>query len=79
MRLGIGRHSGIAECTAVPDFHARVRANRFIGTGPHARRFKGLSSSADVQYALRSASCVLTATEPQRDLATEPQSAQRAL
>ena len=35
--------------------------------------------SADVQYALRSASCVLTATEPRRDLATETQSAQRFL
>ncbi len=77
VRLGAQRHSGIADRTAVPDFHAQVRANRFIGTGPHARRFKGLSASADVQYALRSASCVLTATEPQRDLATETQSAQR--
>ena len=78
VRLGAPRHSEVADRTAVPDFHARVRANRFIGTGPHARRFKGLSASADVQYALRSASCVLTATEPQRDLATETQSAQRA-
>jgi hypothetical protein len=69
VRLGARRDSAIADRTAVPDFHAQVRANRFIGTGPHARRFKGLSASADVQYALRSASCVLTATEPQRDLA----------
>ena len=78
VRLGARRDSAIADRTAVPDFHAQVRANRFIGTGPHARRFRGLSASADVQYALRSASCVLTATEPRRDLATEPQSTQRS-
>jgi len=60
VRLGTQRSETPASA-AVPDFHARVRANRFIGTGPHARRFKGLSTSADVQYALRSASCVLTA------------------
>ena len=61
VRLGAQRSSEIPDSAAVPDFHARVRANRFIGTGPHARRFSGLSMNADVQYSLRSASCVLTA------------------
>jgi hypothetical protein len=99
VRLGADRRSAITEGAAVPDFHARVRANRYVGplgsdsgtdrrgqtpsglwrgTGPHARRFSGLSMNADVQYALRNASCALTATEPQRDLATETQSAQRS-
>jgi hypothetical protein len=77
VRLGAQQRPGIADRPAVPDFHAQVRANRFIGTGPHARRFKGLSTNADVQYALRSSSCVLAATEPRRDLATETQSTQR--
>ena len=77
VRLGVTRRAGGTDNAAVPDFHAQVRANRFIGPGPHARRFQGLSTRADVQYSLRSASCVLTATEPQRDLATETQSAQR--
>jgi hypothetical protein len=95
VRLGAVGRSAIA-ATTVPDFHARVRANRFVtgagasgadgrdrqartppglwrGPGPHARRFNGLSIQADVQYALRNASCALTATEPQRDVATETQ------
>lgn len=71
VRLGAHRVE-MSDSDAVPDFHARVRANRFIGSGPHARRFHGLSSHADVQYALRSASCVL-ATEPRRNSATEAQ------
>lgn len=61
VRLGANRRSEITESAAVPDFHARVRANRFIGAGPHARRFSGLSMNADVQYALRNASCALKA------------------
>ena len=96
VRLGVPPRAAIADGVAVPDFHARVRANRYVGPlgtdgsdrrgpsagvwqgpGPHARRLKGLSTRADVQYALRTASCVLTATEPQRDLATETQRAQR--
>ncbi len=60
VRLGAQRAEG-SDRAAVPDFHARVRANRFIGPGPHARRFQGLASRADVQYALRSAHCLLTA------------------
>ena len=99
VRLGADRRSEVTHGAAVPDFHARVRANRYVetlgadpgtdrrgqtpsglwrGTGPHARRFSGLSMSADVQYALRNASCALTATEPLRDLATETRSAQRS-
>lgn len=69
VRLGAQRVE-VSDSAAVPDFHARVRANRFMGPGPHARRFHGLSSHADVQYALRSASCVL-ATEPQRTQSTQ--------
>jgi hypothetical protein len=61
VRLGVSRRAMGADHATVPDFHAQVRANRFIGPGPHARRFKGLSTHADVQYSLRSASCVLTA------------------
>lgn len=80
VRLGAHRAASTqvegSDSAAVPDFHARVRANRFIGSGPHARRFHSLSSHADVQYALRSASCVL-ATEPRRNSATEAQSARR--
>jgi recombination protein RecA len=97
VRLGPERRSEVTQRAVVPDFHARVRANRYVtgsdpgtnrrgqtppglwrGTGPHARRFSGVSMHADVQYALRNASCALTATEPQRDLATETQSAQRS-
>lgn len=73
VRLGAQQRAQRPASAAIPDFHARVRANPFIGIGPHARRFKGLATCADVQYALRSASCVLAATEPQRDLATETQ------
>ena len=81
VRLGMGvdRGSVVTQGAAVPDFHARVRANRYVGAlgvtdrrgqtptglwrgvGPHARRFSGLSMNADVQYALRNASCALTA------------------
>jgi hypothetical protein len=78
VRLGSpgGRQMAVEDQSA--DFHARVRANRYLaapasqgataralwrGTGPGVRRFNGLAMKADVQYALRSASCELVATE----------------
>ena len=91
VRLGAGPGAGAPAPSA--DFHARVRANRYVtGAGPGAslprrgaadppvaargvwqggeplaRRFRGLATTADVQYALRGASCALVATEPQWD------------
>jgi hypothetical protein len=89
VRLGAGHGAGASSA----DFHARVRANRYItgagpvtslprrgatdppvaargvwqGGDPLARRFRGLATTADVQYALRGASCALVATEPRSD------------
>lgn len=86
IRLGADRPA--AGTAPVPDFHAQVRANRYVagervaplrrpaaapadgrrvaagrwrGAGPRARRLCGVSTTAEVQFALRTASCRLVA------------------
>lgn len=96
VRLGSASSSATTAAVRVAsvasDFHARVRASRYldppvhdgssaeppatarrpqppgrwIGAGPHARRFEGLAVEADVQYALRNAACRVLATESGR-------------
>jgi hypothetical protein len=93
VRLGgasaAARSAAVRTASVASDFHARVRASRYlerpgdavggmtdapakagrswagrwIGPGPRARRFDGLTVDADVQYALRSAACSVIATE----------------
>lgn len=84
--------TAVRVASVTSDFHARVRASRYldpsvhdisraespvparcrqppgrwIGSGPHARRFEGITVHADVQYALRNAACRMTATESGR-------------
>jgi recombination protein RecA len=96
VRLGgasaAARSAAVRTASVASDFHAQVRASRYLempghavggtadapanpgrswagrwmGPGPRARRFDGLTVDADVQYALRSASCTVVATEPRR-------------